>query len=124
MTSERPPRGDNEITNRCENELLDAALSVIRAKGYSATTVDDQAAGVTKGAFFHHFESNEDLAVSAAGHIPLMADRVFSTPPYCAVPDPVNRPSRPTYRGGSNNSIGFPSGSSNWICVPPGPVSI
>jgi hypothetical protein len=28
------------------------------------------------------------------------------------------------YRAGSNNSMGFPSGSSIWICLPPGPVSI
>ena len=28
------------------------------------------------------------------------------------------------YRAGSNSSIGFPSGSSTWICLPPGPVSI
>jgi multicopper oxidase len=28
------------------------------------------------------------------------------------------------YRAGSNNSIGFPSGSSIWICLPPGPVSM
>src|SRR5262249_38368976 len=30
----------------------------------------------------------------------------------------------PSYRAGSNNSIGFPSGSSTWICRPPGPISI
>jgi hypothetical protein len=28
------------------------------------------------------------------------------------------------YRAGSKSSIGFPSGSSTWICWPPGPVSI
>ena len=28
------------------------------------------------------------------------------------------------HRAGSNSSIGFPSGSSIWICRPPGPVSI
>ena len=49
--------------------LLDAALTVIRAKGYADTTVDElcRAAGVTKGAFFHHFRSKEELAVAAAG---------------------------------------------------------
>ncbi len=57
-------------------KLLDAALSVIRSQGYAATTVDDicRAAGVTKGAFFHHFRSKEDLAVAAAAHFAEMAD--------------------------------------------------
>jgi len=74
-------------------KLLDAALSVIRTKGYSATTVDDicQSAGVTKGAFFHHFKSKEDLAVSAAEHFSAMADQIFSTAPYRSLPDPVDR---------------------------------
>ncbi len=40
-------------------KMLDAALSLIRTKGYDATTVDDicDEAGFTKGAFFHHFEN-------------------------------------------------------------------
>ena len=29
-----------------------------------------------------------------------------------------------SYRAGSNNSMGLPSGSSTWICLPPGPVSM
>jgi TetR/AcrR family transcriptional repressor of nem operon len=74
-------------------KLLDAALVVIRSKGYSATTVDDlcHAAGVTKGAFFHHFESKQQLAVAAAGHFAAMADRIFSSAPYRQLPDPVDR---------------------------------
>ena len=74
-------------------KLLDAALFVIRSKGYSATTVDDlcHAAGVTKGAFFHHFESKEQLAVAAAGHFASRADRLFSQAPYRELPDPVDR---------------------------------
>jgi TetR/AcrR family transcriptional repressor of nem operon len=74
-------------------KLLDAALSVIRTKGYSASTVDDicQAAGVTKGAFFHHFASKEELAVAAAAHFAAMADGLFSTAPYRELPDPVDR---------------------------------
>ena len=41
--------------------FLDAAVQVIRAKGYSAMTIDDVclAAGLTKGSFFHHFKSKE-----------------------------------------------------------------
>ena len=43
---------------------------MIRTKGFNATTVDElcATAGVTKGAFFHHFESKEALAVAAAAH--------------------------------------------------------
>ena len=76
-----------------KEKLLDAALLVIRSKGYSAATVDDlcHAAGVTKGAFFHHFESKQQLAVAAAGHFASMADRLFSSAPYQQLPDPVDR---------------------------------
>ncbi len=74
-------------------KLLDAALFVIRSKGYSATTVDDlcHAAGVTKGAFFHHFETKEQFAVAAAAHFASIADQLFASAPYRALPDPVDR---------------------------------
>jgi TetR/AcrR family transcriptional repressor of nem operon len=73
--------------------LLDAALHVIRAQGYSATTVDDicGAAELTKGAFFHHFKSKEDLAVSAAAHFSDMAERLFAAAPFHALADPLDR---------------------------------
>jgi TetR/AcrR family transcriptional repressor of nem operon len=81
------------LQSAAKTKLLDAALSVIRAKGYSATTVDDicKAAGVTKGGFFHHFKSKEELAVAAAEHFAAMADGVFATAPYRALRDPVDR---------------------------------
>jgi TetR/AcrR family transcriptional repressor of nem operon len=73
--------------------LLDAAMSVIRAQGYSATTVDDicGAAGLTKGAFFHHFKSKEDLAVAAAAHFSAMAESLFGGAPYRQLADPLDR---------------------------------
>jgi TetR/AcrR family transcriptional regulator, transcriptional repressor for nem operon len=73
--------------------LLDAAMRVIRAKGYSATTVDDicRATDLSKGAFFHHFNSKEELAVAAAAHFSDMAERLFGTAPYRELADPLDR---------------------------------
>jgi TetR/AcrR family transcriptional regulator, transcriptional repressor for nem operon len=73
--------------------LLDAAMQVIRARGYSGTTVDDicSAAGLTKGAFFHHFGSKEELAVAAAAHFSQRAERLFGTAPYRELADPLDR---------------------------------
>jgi TetR/AcrR family transcriptional repressor of nem operon len=76
-----------------KTKLLDAALTVIRTKGYAATTVDDicHAAGVTKGSFFHHFKSKDELALAAAQHFSDMADGIFATAPYHAASDPAER---------------------------------
>jgi len=80
-------------TSDARTRLLDAALHVIRAQGYSATTVDDicRTAGFTKGAFFHHFKSKEDLAVAAAKHFSEMAERLFGTASYRELDDPLER---------------------------------
>ena len=74
-------------------KLLEAALRVIRAKGYSATSVDElcAAAGVTKGAFFHHFDSKEALAVAAADFWSEMTGGLFASAPYHRHDDPLDR---------------------------------
>ena len=74
-------------------KLLDAARDVIRAQGYAATTVDDicTAAGVTKGSFFHHFASKEQLGIAAIEQFGAMADALFSTATYGKEPDPLDR---------------------------------
>ncbi|WP_224244057.1 TetR/AcrR family transcriptional regulator [Hyalangium gracile] len=76
-----------------KTKFLDAALHVIRAKGYEATTVDDicAEAGLTKGSFFHHFESKEELALAAAEHFATMAEGAFAAAPYRQAEDPLDR---------------------------------
>jgi len=74
-------------------KLVDAAISLIRQKGYSATSVDDLcgAAGVTKGAFFHHFKSKEALAVASTIHWIECTDAKFAQAHYHAHADPLER---------------------------------
>jgi TetR/AcrR family transcriptional repressor of nem operon len=76
-----------------KTRLLDAALHVIRAKGYAATTVDDlcAAAGVSKGSFFHHFKSKDSLALAAVEHFSTMAAGLFASAPYHQAIDPLDR---------------------------------
>lgn len=76
-----------------KDKLLGAALALIRTKGYSATTVDElcAAAGVTKGAFFHHFRSKEDLGVAAADHWSEMTGALFAEAPYHQPADRLDR---------------------------------
>ena len=80
-------------SNETRGRLLDAARDIIRSKGYAATTVDDicHAAGVTKGGFFHHFPSKDQLGIEAAQQFGEMAEGIFSTAPYTALPDPRDR---------------------------------
>jgi TetR/AcrR family transcriptional repressor of nem operon len=81
------------MTPDARSRLLEAALTTIRAKGYSATSVDAlcAAAGVTKGAFFHHFDSKEALAVAAAEHWSETTAALFAAAPYHAPADPLRR---------------------------------
>jgi TetR/AcrR family transcriptional repressor of nem operon len=75
------------------DKLLQAAVNVVRQKGYAATSVDDlcKAAGVTKGAFFHHFESKEALGVAAAEYWNEWTSDFFRSAPYHAHKDPLDR---------------------------------
>lgn len=83
----------NETRHHSKTRLLDAALHVIRAKGYNATRIEDicAAAGLTKGSFFHHFDSKEELALAAAEYWIEGTGALFASAPYHALTDPLDR---------------------------------
>lgn len=82
-----------QLHHQSKTKILNASLQVIRAKGYSATTVDDicHAAGMTKGSFFHHFKSKDDLALSAVAYWDAMTASFFASAPYHNATDPLAR---------------------------------
>ena len=86
-TKQSPKRGD------ARTRLLEAARDIIRQKGFAATSVEDLclAAGVTKGAFFHHFKTKDALGVAAANHWAETTGALFAGAPYHEPRDPLDR---------------------------------
>ena len=82
-----------ETRHESKTKILNAALHVIRAKGYSATRIEDicEAAGLTKGSFFHHFDSKEALSLAAADYWSEITGQFFASAPYHAHLDPLDR---------------------------------
>lgn len=86
-TKQEPERGD------ARTRLLEAARDVIRRKGYTAATIDDlcNAAGVTKGAYAHHFESKEALGTACAEYWSETTSGEFESAAYQDYEDPLER---------------------------------
>ena len=86
-TKHHPERGGARVRR------LEAARDTLRAKGFAATSVDElcQAAAVTKGSFFHHFRSKDELGVAAAEYWAETTTTFFAEAPYHAPDDPLDR---------------------------------
>lgn len=82
-----------ETRHESKTRILNAALRVIREKGYTATRIEDvcEAAGLTKGSFFHHFDTKEELAIAAADYWSEVTGALFASAPYHQPADPLER---------------------------------
>lgn len=71
--------------------LLAVGTDLMRRSGYTATSVEEicTAAGVTKGAFFHHFSSKEALAKECLSKWQEQMAALHRNAPYQAIEDPV-----------------------------------
>lgn len=76
-----------------KEKLIGAAVELFRRNGFVATTVDEicAQAGVTKGAFFHYFESKEALAETCLKAWDGRAGEMEQAAPFQAIKDPLKR---------------------------------
>ncbi len=75
------------------DRIVAAAIELFRRNGFVATTVDEicAAARVTKGAFFHHFESKEALAQACLGAWDCQMSGMVAGAPFQSLTDPVEK---------------------------------
>lgn len=88
-----PNRPFRPAPQSARDKLLEAGVRLVREQGFAATSVDDlcRAAGVTKGAFFHHFASKEALGVALAAYWSNSTGGFFAEAPYHHHARPIDR---------------------------------
>jgi TetR/AcrR family transcriptional regulator, transcriptional repressor for nem operon len=88
-----PNRPFRPAPRTARDRLLEAGVKLVREQGFAATSLDQlcQAAGVTKGAFFHHFASKEALGVALAQYWSASTGAFFADAPFHHHADPAER---------------------------------
>src|ERR1700729_106223 len=73
--------------------LFGATISSFAEKGYAATAVDEicAKAGVTKGAFFHHYPTKQSLTVAAVNDWAQQCAAFYAAAAYHQFDDPLDR---------------------------------
>lgn len=80
-------------TSNSSDKLLDAAEGLILSKGFAATRVDEicEAAGASKGGFYHLFPSKEDLGIAVLKRYYERGRERLLAGPFRRVSDPEER---------------------------------
>ena len=81
------------IDSPTKDKLLDAAQRLMLAKGFPATTVEEicETAGLTKGSFFHYFESKDDLGTAVLDRYAEQGLGRLDSAPFRRQSDPLKR---------------------------------
>jgi TetR/AcrR family transcriptional repressor of nem operon len=81
------------VKGQSRQQLLDAVQTLSLKKGFPATTVDDVCteAGVSKGSFYHHFKSKDDIGLAALDCYFNDLVVAYTTGVFTGVADPVER---------------------------------
>lgn len=92
-TATKPRTKDAAGRGATKDTLLNAAEELMISKGFVATSVDEicEAAGVTKGSFFHYFESKEDLGKKLLTRYASRMGKVMEEASCCRGEDPLER---------------------------------
>jgi TetR/AcrR family transcriptional regulator, transcriptional repressor for nem operon len=81
------------VTHESKQRILAAAKELFLARGYAATTVDAicERARLTKGSFYHFFDSKEELGLAVLDWSLQRSGQILSDGPHSQVADPVER---------------------------------
>jgi TetR/AcrR family transcriptional repressor of nem operon len=85
----KTPRPDSAT----KEKLLGAAQSLMLAKGFTATTVDEicETAKLTKGSFFHYFKSKDHLGQAVLDRFVSTKQQAIQKSPFLKMRDPLQR---------------------------------
>jgi TetR/AcrR family transcriptional repressor of nem operon len=81
------------VKRASREKLVRAARNLMLAQGYPITSVDDiiEAAGVSKGSFYHYFDSKEELALTAMHEFLADGAALMMDGPFRDIADPRKR---------------------------------
>src|SRR5262249_25163395 len=82
-----------QADSETKRQLLEAAEELMLSKGYTAASVDEvcEAAGLTKGSFFHYFDGKEQLGKEVAERHYAYWQQLSQSAPFRRKKDPLDR---------------------------------